>query len=488
MRKTKIIATIGPSSWDRDTLGRLIATGMDCARLNFSHGTPAEHGKVIEMVRQLSEEQGRTVSILQDLGGIKMRLGELRESVHINPGDEVSLVPEANSSRDDVIPFPQPEIMKNLRPGHQIFIADGTIRLEVVGMSGSQIRAQVRNGGTLSSFKGVNLPGVSIDRPVLTKEDKAALRFGVEQEVDWVAVSFVRTADDIRYARAYLEAIGSDSLVMAKLEREEGIDNLASILQEVDGVMVARGDLGVEIPMERVPIVQKEVVNKANEVGRVSVIATQILRSMVESPTPTRAEVSDITNAVIDGCDAILLSDETAMGHFPVEAVRVADVTIREAEGIYPYHKDLSSSDRTQAIASAAARLVRSLQAKPIVITSTGRAAFEISRFRPDADIMVFSHSAAVLRRISLGWGICPVGVIPPEQDVAKLVHSLVKPALDIDMINESDVVIIVHGFLPGVSGTTNTIHVLDMWEYLDHAGIPIEAKSGSGVSTPTPR
>ena len=488
MRKTKIIATIGPSSRDRDTLERLIATGMDCARLNFSHGSHAEHGEVIETVRKLSRDQGRTVSILQDLGGIKMRLGELRESVQVNPGDEVSLVPTANSSRDDLIPFPQPEIMKSLRPGHHVFIADGTIRLEVVGTNGSEIRVQVRNGGTLSSFKGVNLPGVSIDRPVLTDEDKAALRFGVSQEVDWVAVSFVRTVEDIRYARAYLEDIGSNSLVMAKLEREEGIENLASILQEVDGVMVARGDLGVEIPMERVPIVQKEVVIKANEVGRVSVIATQILRSMVESPTPTRAEVSDITNAVIDGCDAILLSDETAVGDYPVEAVRVADVTIREAERIYPYHKDLSSTDRTQAIASAAARLVRSLQAKPIVITSTGRAAFEISRFRPDADIIVFSHSAAVLRRMSLGWGICPVGVIPPERDVAKLVHSLVKPALDSDMINESDLVIIIHGFLPGVSGTTNTIQVLDMREYLERGIIPIEAEAGSGVSTPTPR
>ncbi len=467
MRKTKIIATIGPASRDRDTLDQLISAGMDCARLNFSHGALAEHEEVIRTVRQLSLEHQRQVAILQDLGGIKMRLGQMGGPVHLNPGDEVSLVPQVSSQNDAVMPFPHPDVLNNLRPGHQVFIADGTVRLEVVGGDGQRIRTQVQTGGTLSSFKGVNLPGMAIDRPVLTDNDKVALRFGVEQEVDWVAVSFVRTVEDVRYARAYMQEVGSTSMIMAKLERGEGIDNVDAILREVDGVMVARGDLGVEIPMERVPLVQKEVVKKANDETRVSVIATQILRSMVNAPTPTRAEVSDITTAVLDGCDAILLSDETAIGEYPVEAVRVADTTIREVEGIYPYHKDHGAQDRTQAIAAAAGRLVRSLQAKPIVITSTGRAAFEVSRFRPNGDIIVFSHDPAVLRRLSLGWGLCPVGTIPPERDVAKLVASLVREALSSGLVNETDIVTIVHGFLPGVSGTTNTIQVLDIKEYL---------------------
>ena len=472
MRKTKIIATIGPTSRDADTLQRLISAGMDCARLNFSHGSLDEHAEVIRTVRRLSQEQGHPVAILQDLGGIKLRLGELKRLIHLNPGDEVSMLPDANSPGDNIIPFPQPDVLSTLRPDHQIFIADGAVRLEVIDVDGKGIKARVQNGGTLSSFKGVNLPGVSIDRPVLTEQDKVALRFGVEQEVDWVAVSFVRTVEDVRYAKTYLESIGSNSLVMAKLERGEGVENIDAILQEVDGIMVARGDLGVEIPMERVPIVQKEVVKKANDEARISVIATQMLRSMVVSPTPTRAEVSDITNAVLDGCDAILLSDETAVGEHPVEAVRVADTTIREAERIFPYHKDHGARDRTQAIAAAAARLVRSLRAKPIVITSTGRAAFEVSRFRPDGDIIVFSHDAAVLRRLSLGWGLCPVGTIPPERDVAKLVASLVSDALASKLVNETDVVTIVHGFLPGVSGTTNTIQVLDMQEYLSSVSL----------------
>jgi pyruvate kinase len=222
------------------------------------------------------------------------------------------------------------------------------------------------------------------------------------------------------------------------------------------------------------------VVRKANDAAKVSVIATQILRSMVVSPTPTRAEVSDITNAVLDGCDAILLSDETAVGQYPVEAVRVADVTIREAESIYPYHQAHGSRDRTQAIAAAADQLVRSLRSKPIVITSTGRAAFEVSRFRPDNDILVFSHDPSVLPRLALGWGLCPVGVIPPERDVANLVASLVNAAMESGLITKDDVVTIVHGFLPGVSGTTNTIQVLDIREYLAHISAAGSAKAGA--------
>jgi pyruvate kinase len=308
-----------------------------------------------------------------------------------------------------------------------------------------------------------------VDLPVLTDKDKVDLKFGVAQEVDWVGVSFVRTAEDIRDAKGYLNSIGSQALVMAKLEKREGIDpvNLEGILKEVNGVMVARGDLGVEIPMEEVPLAQKHIVKRANEAAKTSCIATQMLRSMVDSPTPTRAEVSDIANAVLDGCDSILLSDETAIGHYPVEAVKVADATIRQAEKIYPYFRDYESRDRTEAIAGAAAGLVKSLHAKPIVLTSTGRAAFEVSRFRPANDIIVFSHDVSVLRKVALGWGLAPMGVLPAERDVPKLVSMIIRAALDTKLVSEQDVVTIVHGFLTGVTGTTNTIQVLDVHEYL---------------------
>jgi pyruvate kinase len=471
MRKTKIIATIGPASRDPETLEKLITTGMDCARLNFSHGTLEEHGEVIQMVRQLSEKHRRPIAILQDLGGIKLRLGQLEEAVHLNYGDEVTIVPEEKSNRPDVLPFPEPDVLRNIHPGNLIYISDGVVCLEVEETTRDlELKTRVRNGGMLSSHKGVNLPGVTIDQPVLTEEDKVALQFGVEQDVDWVGISFVRTLEDMRYARDHLNSIGSKARVMAKLERDEGIENIDSILREVDGVMVARGDLGVEIPMERVPIVQKEIVRKASEAAKVSCIATQMLRSMVVSPTPTRAEVSDISNAVLDGCDSILLSDEIAVGDYPVEAVRVADVTIKEAEKIYPYYKDFSSWDRTQAIAASASRLSRTLNSKPIVVTSTGRAAFEVSRFRPENDIIVFSHDKTVLNKLTLAWGVNPVGVIPPERDIIRLVSMLIRESLSTGLVNDTDVVTIVHGYLTGVSGTTNTIQVLDLQEFLTHA------------------
>ncbi|PKB73407.1 MAG: pyruvate kinase [SAR202 cluster bacterium Io17-Chloro-G7] len=486
MRKTKIVVTIGPASRERETLDQLISAGMDCARLNFSHGSLEEHGEVISLVRELSQAQGRPVAILQDLPGIKMRLGELDGLVQLRRNDMVTMVPETHSKHAFVIPFPQPGVIRNLRPGHLIFIADGSVCLEVLETDGNAIHAQVRNGGTLSSFKGVNLPGVAIDMPVLTEQDKIALDFGAKQQVDWVAISFVRTVEDIRYAREYMGRIGSKAMVMAKLERGEAIENIDAILRETDGVMIARGDLGVEIPMERVPVVQKEVVKKASDVARISVIATQMLRSMVISPTPTRAEVSDISNAVLDGADAIMMSEETAVGEYPVEAVNVAVRAIGEAEKIYPYHKVLDSRDRTQAIASSAATLARSLHAKPIVVTSTGRAAFEVSRFRPDADIIVFSHDTTILRRLALGWGLNPVGTLPPERDVSVLVNSLVHASLDSQLISERDIVTIVHGFLPGVSGTTNTIQVLDIREFLTRTSRASEVEPAARTPTPS--
>ena len=473
MRKTKIIVTIGPASRDPEILDQLLAAGMDCARLNFSHGTLEEHGEVIRTLRELAEQRQRPVAILQDLGGIKLRLGEMAGTVRLNPGEVVSMVSDAASDRRDVLPFPQPDVLRNLRPGHKVFISDGTVSLEVMEADGNAVKLKVLNSaGLLSSFKGVNLPGVTIDQPVLTEADKIALQFGMEEQVDWVAVSFVRSSADIAYAKDYLNAIGSNALVMAKMERGDGIDNIDSILEEVDGVMVARGDMGVEIPMEEVPLVQKSMVRKANQAAKVSAIATQMLRSMVESPTPTRAEVSDITNAVLDGCDAILLSDETAVGQFPVETVKVAESTIRSAESIYPYYQDHSPTDRTQAVALAAGQLVKSLNSKPIVITSTGRAAFEVSRVRPENGVLVFSHDEAVLQKMCLGWGLYPVGVVPPERDVATLVGMLINAVLDSGMVQDDDVVTIVHGFLPGVTGTTNTIQVLDIAEYLSRSTV----------------
>ncbi len=472
MRKTKIIATIGPASRSPETLDRLVAAGMDVARLNFSHGTLEEHAEVIANVRAAAERHNRPVAVLQDLGGNKFRLGQMDEPAQLNYGDEVSIINETRSASPMLLPFPEPDILRSMRPGNLVYISDGTVCLEVLDVTPDlEVKTHVRNGGNLSSYKGVNLPDVPIDMPVITESDKIALQFGVEQEVDWVALSFVRSGEDVRYARAYLNQLDSRAPVMAKLERRECITNLDDILQEVDGIMVARGDLGVEMPMEEVPVIQKDMVTRANRTGKISSVATQMLRSMVNSPTPTRAEVSDIANAVLDGCDSILLSDEIAVGAYPVEAVRIADAAIVQAETMYHYYTEFPQRDQTQSVTWGATQLTKSLNAKPIVITSTGRAAFEMSRFRPENDIIVFSHDAAVQRRVCMAWGLTPKGVLPAEPDVAKLVTLLVDAAMATGMVSERDVVTLVHGFMTGVTGTTNTIQVLNIQEYLSHIG-----------------
>ena len=349
MRKTKIIVTIGPSSNDEETLSRLIADGMDCARLNFSHGTHQQHAAVIERIRRLSKEHNRTVGILQDLGGIKLRLGQLEEAHPVNLGDEVVITADVESREPGVLPFPQPGVIRNLQVGNFVYIADGSVRLEVTEATPSRVYCRALSSGVVSSYKGVNLPGVPIDQPVFTEKDRDDLLFGVEQQVDWVAVSFVRTADDIHFARRHLNAAGSKALVMAKLERGEGIDNLDS-----HPPRSGLGDggpgrpWGLRFPWSGCPECRGTSWTSANAAGKGVVIATQMLLSMVISPTPTRAEVSDVSNAVLEGADAILLSDETAMGQYPAEALRVAVSTINEAESeeSYPYYKNMVTHDQ----------------------------------------------------------------------------------------------------------------------------------------------
>ena len=467
MRKTKIIATIGPRSRSPDVLARLFRAGMDCARLNFSHGTLEEHARVIATLRELSRIHQRPLAILQDLGGAKMRLGRVEEHQRLQPDDSVTLVAQDHSTDPEVLPFPHPEVLAALKKGDQVFIADGSICVEVVERVEAGVRAVVTRGGMVSSFRGVNIPGVELSPTALTERAKRSIRFGIEHDVDWLAVSFVRGGRDIEEVRSYVEEQGGSMPIMAKLERAEALGNLDSILETADAVMVARGDLGIETPMARVPLVQKHVVQRAKELGVLSVIATQMLNSMVLAPMPTRAEVSDVSNAVLDGCDAVLLSDETAIGHHPVETVEFADSIIRESEEVYPFFPDLAPRDRTQSIANAAATLMRGLGSHVIVVTSTGRAAFEVARYRPAQRILVLAHDEPMVRRLCLGWGLIPLGTIPAERDIPRLVAMIVDRALDSGLVTKQDVLTIVHGFLTGVAGTTNTVQVLYLRDYL---------------------
>ena len=469
MRKTKIIATIGPTSRSPEVLERLFQAGMDCARLNFSHGTFAEHAQVIAALRELSRRRQRPLAVLQDLGGAKMRLGQVEGHQRLQPDDLVTLAAQDASTDVKTLPFPHPEVLAELKQGDQVFISDGSICVEVVGPVEGGVRAVVTRGGMISSYRGVNIPGVDLSPTVLTERAKRAIQFGVEHDVDWLAVSFVREGRDIQEVRDYVREQGGDMPIMAKLERAEALGNLDSILEAADAVMVARGDLGIETPMARVPLVQKHVVARAKDMGVLSVIATQMLNSMVLAPMPTRAEVSDVSNAVLDGCDAVLLSDETAIGHHAVETVEFAASIIQESESedVYPFFQDLAPRDRTQSIANAAATLMRGLNSNVVVVTSTGRAAFEVARYRPAQRILVLTHDDSMARRLCVGWGLIPLPIIPAERDIPQLVAMIVERALESGLVTKADVLTIVHGFLTGVAGTTNTVQVLYLRDYL---------------------
>lgn len=465
MRKTKIIATIGPACWDPPVLRRLIDAGMNVARLNFSHGTIAEHVARMATLREIAAAAKQPLAILQDLGGTKLRLGELDEAYHLHEGDEVRFVADERSSLRGSLPFPHEDIFEQMTVGSTVYLADGTVALEVTAHATSGVVLRVQKGGIVSSHKGVNIPGLSENQPVMTRADRLAIKVGIEHQADWLAISFVRTPEDVQEVRKYVKELGGNLPIISKLERAAALEHLDGILKESDAVMVARGDLGIETPMQRLPILQKQIVRKANDLGKPCIVATQMLRSMLTAPTPTRAEISDIATAVLDGADAMMLSDETASGGYPVEAVTISDLTIRETETIYPFHRQMAAHDRTQAIAGAATALVEDTGSKLIVLTSSGRSAFEVARYRPRTDALVLAHNETAARKVCLGWGLTPLAVLPMERDVPTMVRMAIKAALASGHVSREDTVTIVHGFATGVPGSTSTVQVLDLKE-----------------------
>lgn len=457
-------------------IDQLIKAGVDCFRLNFSHIPKEDYAKaagIIATIRSLSIKQHRPVGILQDLGGVKLRIGEIEGPIALNPGEKVDLLPVSKVSGiqtdpDYALPFPQPEILAGLKPDDRVYIADGVVCLVVEGNEDGRVKTYVRNAGVVSSAKGVNLPGVKIDRRVLTDKDKEDARFGVENGIDWIGLSFVQTRRDVQEAKEFLLSIGSKAKVMAKIERGDAVTNIEDIFSEVNGIMVARGDLGIELEMETVPRIQKELVRKANELGVVSVVATQMLLSMMHSPRPTRAEVTDIATAVLDGCDAILLSDETAVGDYPIEATEVAARTIEDTETVYPYnHSRVRRGNTTRSVAGAAIGLAAELDAKCIVVTSSGRAAIETSLFRHREPVIVLSHQQETLTQLAPVWGLNPVGLVTAEPDASTFLRKIIDAALKNDLVRRDDTVVIVSGFSPGMAGTTNSVQVLDLTKYL---------------------
>lgn len=418
MRRTKIMATIGPATNGADAIGELMAAGVDVFRLNFSHGTRESHGEAIGRIRDAAQQHGRIVAVLQDLAGPKIRTGRLRDGtpITLRSGDTLHIVVGDVPGEPGRISTPYGELPKVLRPGATLLLDEGRIQLKVEEVRPTEIRATVVDGGPLGEHKGINAPGVVLPSRGLTAKDMDDLQFGVAAGVDYIALSFVQEAGDVRAARERIRAAGAPHLrLVAKLERPEAVAEVEDILQEADAVMVARGDLGLELPLERVPRVQKQVTRRGRELGIPVILATQVLESMRSEPRPTRAEVSDAANAVDDGVDAIMLAGETAVGLFPTRAVQTLDAIIRDAEAMPPADILPLESPRLlggpgRAICEAAVTLAARGDALAIIaITRGGKTARLLSALRPRVPVYAVTDKPVIARRLALLWGIVPV-------------------------------------------------------------------------------
>ena len=418
LRRAKIICTIGPACNNETAMRDLLRLGMDVARLNFSHGTHEDHSHHIYRLRRAAEREGRTICILQDLQGPKIRTGQLEghEPVLLKTGSVVTITPQNVLGNATRISTTFPDLARELSPGARILLSDGLIELRVRSIRGKNVMCDVLNGGMLGEHKGINLPGVALSIPALTGKDRKDLEFGLDHAIDAVALSFVRSAADIKMVKQIIASRGSDVPVIAKLEKPQAIDHLEEILEAADGVMVARGDLGVEMAPEKVPVIQKHVIRRASSWRKPVITATQMLESMIENPRPTRAEASDVANAIFDGSDVVMLSAETATGQYPRESVSIMSRIIVEAEGNMSdlgqtrrrrEHRGLSVAETIcEAIAHAAEDLPMGAIA---VFTETGNTARMISKYRPKVPIYAFTHIAPVVSRMNLFWGVRPV-------------------------------------------------------------------------------
>lgn len=418
MRRTKIIATLGPASVDPEVLRKLIYTGVDVFRFNFSHGTHESHKAAAEAVREACAECGREVAILQDLCGPKIRCGEMENgSVELITGQETTITTTPTIGTQTMFSCSYKQLAQDAAPGDKVLLNDGLLELEVLAASGDEVRCLVVRGGVLSSHKGINLPGMELSTPSVTAKDMKDLNAGIEIGFDYVALSFVRCAEDVLKVKKAVEKCENPPMVIAKIEKPEALDNIHDILEVADGIMVARGDLGVELPAERVPILQKELIRIANAEDKLVIIATQMLESMTENPVPTRAEVSDVANAIYDGADAVMLSGESAVGHFPVEAVETLHKISNETETYLSHNRPHWDWERItpshplgDAVGDAAFWLYEDLGAKAMVaFTSSGKTALYLSKNRPFAPIVVFTTNQSVARKMNLYWGVEPV-------------------------------------------------------------------------------
>jgi pyruvate kinase len=458
-RRTKIVATLGPASAER--VDELAAAGTDVVRLNLSHGTQDQHAAMAKTVRDVERDIGRPLAVVADLQGPKLRIGDLAAPVSLRKGDEVRVGPEGANVD---LPIAPAAVGQVLDAGHDILIDDGHVRLHVERVDNGAAVCSVAVGGAVESHKGVNLPGVVLPIPSLTEKDLRDLEFALQLEVDYVALSFVRSPDDVRDLRRRIDEAGSQARVIAKIEKAEAVHSLIPIVDASDAVMVARGDLGVEIGPSAVPLIQKRMILTALERGRPVITATQMLESMLHAPEPTRAEASDVANAVLDGSSAIMLSEETAVGEYPVEAVATMDLIARAVEPSLGHRHELPSAGDEptvgEAISNAACDIAEALHAAALIVpTFSGGSALAMARLRPRRPIVAITHGDRVARRLALEWGVVPL-IIEECVDVEQLWRRSLEAACEAGLLEAGDRVVITAGTNVNIPGSTNVIKV----------------------------
>lgn len=468
MRKTKIICTIGPATDSPERLKALTESGMDCARLNTSHGNAEYLRKVINRIRKIAQKLKPGLSVILDLSGPKVRVGTLPEPLTLHRGETAVMVKEGVSHEGKVIPLTSTGFFSHIKKGDLIYLSDGSIKLRAISVSRDSIRTEVLEGGILTSHKGVNIPGHE-GKYILTQSDIHFIEFGVVNQVDWIALSFITSERDIMQARKAIQSKGADIPIIAKIERAEAVENIEKIIRVADGIMIARGDLGVELPVEEIPIIQKRIIGLCNRSGRPVITATQMLSSMVLQPIPTRAEVTDVANAVLDGSDAVMLSEETAVGKYPIRSVKMMSRIIERAESCYPYLRSYGNRTVSDSIAHSTAEIAMEIDAEAIVtFTRTGMTAINVSKFRPRPPIIAIAHDEKVLRRLSLVWGCVPLETVEESIDPDKTISEVIEMSVRKGIIEGKGHVVLTSGFPFGKPGSTNTIRVLKIKDILE--------------------
>ena len=487
-RKVKIICTMGPSCWDEAIVSELVQSGMNVARMNFSHGDYESHTKTIDNVRKVEEKLRRPIATLLDTKGPEIRTGMLADhkKVQLISGDEFYLYFEPQDGTSKGVYVDYADLYKEVSAGQEIFIDDGSILLSVKELHSSSIKCKVLVGGELGEQKGVNVPGAVLSVPTLTEKDIMDIRWGIEHNVDYIAVSFVRTKEDVLSVRKVLEENSGESKIIAKIETRQSVQNIDEILTVVDGIMVARGDLGVEMPTEDVPMVQKEIIEKCRAQGKPAIVATQMLDSMIRNPRPTRAEASDVANAVIDGADAVMLSGETASGKYPVESVNIMHkILMRTEENLSDWQRTpkifFNCGEIADAVSKSARDISETVCATAILsLTRSGATARMVSKYRPDCPVIALTPSFSTWRELALVWGVYPL-VCPFTTDVEESVSNSLSLVEQEGLIKGGDNVVFTSGIPLGVPGSTNLLQVYTVGKIIGK-GLSLIKKKVTGV------